>query len=117
LRRGPLLADVATETIRQRLGVMWDESWMAAREDAVAAELDCGRHRDLIAELTEMSAEYPFRERITALLMRALCRSGRAADALVVYVRIERLTLSEFAIAPGAELQELRAGILRAEFV
>jgi DNA-binding SARP family transcriptional activator len=115
LRRGPLLADVATEAIRQRLGTMWDESWMTSREDAVAAELACGMHRELVAELTGLSAEYPFRERITALLMRALYRCGRAADALSAYARVERLMLAEFAITPGVELQDLRTRILRAE--
>jgi hypothetical protein len=48
LRRGPLLDDVATDAIRQRVAAPWDESWLAAREDAIDAEMACGANRELV---------------------------------------------------------------------
>jgi DNA-binding SARP family transcriptional activator len=115
LRRGPLLDDVATDAIRQRLAAPWDESWLAAREDAIDAEMACDLHRELLPELMELSAEHPFRERFTASLMRALYRSGRAADALVAYAEAERTMRRGLAITPSAGLQALHAAILRGE--
>ena len=115
LRRGPLLDDVATDAIRKRLAAPWEESWLAAREDAIDAEMSCGMHRELLPELMELSAEHPFRERFTVALMRALDRSGRAADALATYAEAERSMRRSLAIAPGARLQALQAAILRGD--
>ncbi len=112
LRRGPLLADVATEGVRLRLRAAWDEAWLTAREEAINAELACGRHHELVSELTGLSAEYPFRDRVTGLLMRALYRCGRTADALEAYARTERRMRAELSITPGADLRDLRASIL-----
>ena len=53
----------------------------AAIEDRVAAELDRGRGPELVAELEARTAESPLRERAWVLLMVALYRSGRQADA------------------------------------
>jgi DNA-binding SARP family transcriptional activator len=115
LRRGPLLDDVATDAIRKRLAAPWDESWLAAREDAIDAEMACGLHRELLPELMELCAEYPFRERFTLALMRALDRSGRAAEALATYAETERTIRQGLAIAPGPGLRALQAAILRGE--
>ena len=88
---------------------------MVAVEDAIEAELTCGMHRQLVAELIELSGAHPFRERFTALLMCALHRSGRAAEALSTYAAAERRMRSRLAIGPSADLQSLHARILRAE--
>lgn len=115
LRRGLLLDDVATDAIRKRLAAPWDESWLTAREDAIEAEMACGLHRELLPELMELRAEHPYRERFTLALMRALDRSGRAADALATYAEAERALRNSLAIAPGAGLRALQASILRGE--
>lgn len=115
LRRGPLLADVATEGVRDRLGIVWEEAWLAAREEAIDAELACGAYRELIGELITLAAEYPFRERFTDLLMRALYRSGRTADALAAYARIERRMRTELGIEISASLRQLHAQILHSD--
>lgn len=115
LRRGPLLADVATAGVRRGLAAAWEEAWLTVREDAIEAELACGRHRELVVELTGLSAEYPFRERFTGLLMHALYRCGRAVDALAIYAQADRRMRAELAINPGADLRELHGRILRAD--
>lgn len=112
LRRGPLLDDVATAPVRCRLTAFWDEAWLAAYEDAIDADLAAGRHRELVPELTELAAEYPFREELTAQLMRALHRSGRTVEALSVYAAAERRTRALLGTRPGRQLRQLRAAIL-----
>jgi DNA-binding SARP family transcriptional activator len=115
LRRGPLLDDVGTDAIRKRLAAPWDESWLAAREDAIDAEMACGLHRELLPELMELCAEHPFREGFTIALMRALDRSGRAADALDTYAEAEWNMRHGLGIAPSAGLRSAQAAILRGE--
>jgi DNA-binding SARP family transcriptional activator/tetratricopeptide (TPR) repeat protein len=113
LRRGPLLEDLASDRLRARLGSPWDELWLLARETAIDAELACGRHREVIGELTALCTEFPFREKFAGLLMLALYRSGRRADALDVYVQLDRRLRGEIGIEPGAELAGLQQRILR----
>ena len=59
-----------------------DEMRISLMEDRLAARLDMGMHDAVIGELEALAAEHPFRERITCLLMTALFRVGRQADAL-----------------------------------
>lgn len=117
LRRGPVLDADATNAVRQQITAAWDESWLAAVEDAIDAELACGMHRELVAELTRLSGEHPYRERFTALLMRALHRSGRTADALAAYSGAAARLGSRLGIGPGAELRGLRASLACGERV
>jgi tetratricopeptide (TPR) repeat protein len=84
-----------------------------AREAAIDAELACGLHRELIGELTALCTEYPFREKFAGLLMLALYRSGRRADALEVYAQLDRRLRGEIGIQPGAGLAGLQRRILR----
>lgn len=112
LRRGPLLDDVATAPVRSRLAASLDEAWLAAYEDAIDADLAAGQHRNLVPELTELAAEYPFREEFTAQLMRALHRSGRTVDALGVYAVAESRTRALLGTTPGQQLRHLRGAIL-----
>jgi len=81
LWRGPLLAGAASDRLRDRLGPWWAEARLAALEDAIEAELACGRHRELAGELSMLCREHPYRERFACLLMLALYRAGRQADA------------------------------------
>ncbi|WP_214321425.1 AfsR/SARP family transcriptional regulator [Nonomuraea sediminis] len=86
----------------------------AALERRIGIDLDRGRHRETVAELTELCAEHPLRERPRALLMRALSLCGRQSEALAVYGEARRLLADELGIDPGRELAEAYSGILRA---
>nr|WP_255481883.1 BTAD domain-containing putative transcriptional regulator [Amycolatopsis sp. SID8362] len=79
------------------------------------ADLALGRHDDVVAELTELVAEHPLRERFQAQLMLALYRSRRQAEALEVYGRARNLLTGELGLEPGAELTELAQAILRSD--
>ncbi|GAA3753091.1 BTAD domain-containing putative transcriptional regulator [Plantactinospora mayteni] len=113
LWRGPFLADVATPRLRERIGGELDELRMTAVEDLIAAELAGSRHREIIGELTRVTAEYPRNERLVGQLMLALYRSGRQFEALATYQRLRTLLADEIGLDPGPELRRLHTAILR----
>ncbi|HLJ99988.1 MAG TPA: BTAD domain-containing putative transcriptional regulator, partial [Streptosporangiaceae bacterium] len=71
-----------------------------------------GRHEDVVADLTAMVAENPLRERRRALLMLALYRSGRQAEALRTFNEGRKVLAEELGIDPGAELTRLHQRVL-----
>ena len=79
----------------------------AALEDRIEADLERGRHAEVIGELERLVAEEP-RERPRAQLMLALYRSGRQAEALDAYGTARRALVEELGIEPGRELKEPR---------
>lgn len=81
-------------------------------EDYVENELALGRHRDHLAALEQLVADDPKRERAARLLMLALYRCGRQADALEVYHRTKTVLMDTIGLEPTRELRELERAIL-----
>ncbi|GGP04435.1 tetratricopeptide repeat protein [Nonomuraea glycinis] len=112
LWRGAPLADAPhAEAAAARLA----ELRLAAIEDRVQAELELGRHRELVAELTQLTAAHPLRERPRAQLMRALYGSGRQAEALAAFDEGRRILDEELGVEPGTELTAVHLAVLRAD--
>ena len=112
LWRGAPLADAPhAEAAAARLA----ELRLAAIEDRVQAELELGRHRELVAELTQLTAAHPLRERPRAQLMRALYGSGRQAEALAAFDEGRRILDEELGVEPGTELAAVHLAVLRAD--
>ncbi|WP_051793210.1 BTAD domain-containing putative transcriptional regulator [Kibdelosporangium aridum] len=114
LWRGPAFSGIdtpAADTERARL----DEYRIGALEDIAELDLVQGDHALAVAELSRLATEHPYRERVRELLMIALYRSGRQADALAVYQDIQRLLVEELGANPGHGLQRVHAQILRAD--
>lgn len=99
------------EAERARLG----EQRLVALESRIEADLELGRHRDVTAELLSLIHAHPLREQLCRMLMLALYRSGRPAEALDAYRRTRRVLVDQLGIEPGARLQELHARILAAD--
>ena len=112
LWRGPALADVATEAFAQAEISRLHELRSVAIELLLEAEIARGRHREAVAAVEAAVAEHPFRERLWWLLMLALYRSGRQADALRAYQRARTALAEELGLEPGSELRDLEAAIL-----
>ncbi|MBF6133938.1 winged helix-turn-helix domain-containing protein [Nocardia otitidiscaviarum] len=88
---------------------------LAALEDRYEAEIRLGAGADLVAELTEVVARHPLRERLAAALMRALAAAGRGAEALTVYQRTREALADELGADPSPELSALHVALLRGE--
>jgi DNA-binding SARP family transcriptional activator len=113
LWRGPALADVEFESFAQSEIGRLEEERLAALEERIDADLEAGRHSELVGELELLVERHPVRERLRAHLMLALYRSGRQAEALNVYQDARRTLVDQLGIEPGRDLQELHRAILR----
>ena len=113
LWRGGALGDIAVGDVLRPAAARLDELRLVALERLLEADLAGGREREVVAELEALVAEHPLRERPPALLMLALYRCGRQADALAVYRATRTRLVTELGLEPGAALQELEGAILR----
>ena len=111
LWRGPPLADVDDSVARPERAQL-EEQRASAVEQRIDADLELGRHAELLPELEALVREEPLRERRRAQLMLALYQSGRQAEALEVYRRGRTLLAGELGLEPGEELRRLEKGIL-----
>ncbi|TMR00624.1 tetratricopeptide repeat protein [Actinomadura soli] len=89
------------------------EELHAVRLERIEAELRLGLHDVVVGDLSRLTAANPFDERAAALLMTALYRCDRHADALAVYRRVHRLLADETGTEPGERLSDLHERILR----
>ena len=96
------------ETERVRLG----ELRSAAAEERADVLLAVGRHEEVVPDLTAMVADHPLRERMRGLLMVALYRCGRQAEALRVYAEGRRVLAEELGIDPGSDLSRIHQQVL-----
>ncbi|MEV5239695.1 BTAD domain-containing putative transcriptional regulator [Streptomyces cinnamoneus] len=111
LFRGELLAGLPgpfAELERLRL----TERRIAVVQRKLQWQLRLGRHAEAIAELFALAAEHPLNEPVAAMLMRALHRSGRPADALVVFERTRRRLAEELGVPPSRMLRQTHHMIL-----
>ncbi|MFB8238337.1 BTAD domain-containing putative transcriptional regulator [Kitasatospora purpeofusca] len=107
----------------QRRRREWEERRLAVLEARLEAEAEAGAARGTVggrwtgsvAELTALVEEHPLRERLSELLMLALYRSGRQADALEAYRAADRRLRTELGVEPGPGLRELHGRILAAD--
>ncbi|MET1074463.1 MAG: BTAD domain-containing putative transcriptional regulator, partial [Umezawaea sp.] len=112
LWHGCALADLA-ET-----GVAWPELVelkglrSAVVEDRFEADLACGRHHEIAAELESAVDLWPDRERLSGQLMLALYRCGRQVEALAVYRRLRSRLGEGLGLEPGRDLRLLERAIL-----
>ena len=113
LWRGPALADLGDAGFMATERARLQDARLDAVESRVDALLACGRHRETVAELEELTAEHPLRERFWAQRLLALYRSGRQADALRAYRELRAVLTEQLGIEPGPELRQLEGRILR----
>ena len=111
--RGDPLSDLGPPDFAISAVSRLEELHVVATESAVAAELELGRHREVVGRLQELVAAHPFRERLSAQLVLALYRSGRQADALAAYTATRDRLAEELGLDVGPELRDLETAILR----
>jgi predicted ATPase/DNA-binding SARP family transcriptional activator len=96
------------ELERRRLAELRED----ALERCLGLEIEVGPVSGCVAELEVMVADKPLRERRWFLLMTALQREGRVADALRAYQRARNVFAEQLGIDPGPGLRALEAEIL-----
>ncbi|MFF2040659.1 BTAD domain-containing putative transcriptional regulator [Kitasatospora sp. NPDC058170] len=114
LFRGELLAGLPgplAELERLRLA----ERRIAVAQRKVEWQLRLGQYSEAVAELFALSAEHPLNELLAAMLMRALYRSGRQADALAVFARARRRLADDLGVPPSRMLRQTCQMILRGD--
>ena len=111
--RGPAFEGLADEPWLVPEVHRLNELRLTAIEDRIEADLALGRGSELVAELTELTATHPLRERLAAQLMRAQYRAGRQADALATYERIRTQLADELGVDPGPALARVHLQVLR----
>ena len=112
LWRGEPLSDFAYEPFAQREIARLVELRLVAHECRIDADLELGRHGDVVGELEVLVDEHPLRERLRGQLMLALYRCGRQAEALDTYRDGRTRLVTDLGLEPGPALRELEARIL-----
>ncbi|GAB3426510.1 BTAD domain-containing putative transcriptional regulator [Flindersiella endophytica] len=115
LWRGPALSDVLEAPFATAPAARLEELRLAATEDWISAELELGRHAEVVADLEPLAAAHPLRERLQGLLMRALYAVGRQSEALAVYERVRAALADELGTDPGEVLAAIHLAVLRQE--
>lgn len=115
LWRGEPFGDLADVALLHAEADRLTELRLAGLEELHAAELAAGHAAAIVPELAELAARHPLRERLQGLLMTALYRAGRQAEALEVYRRTRLALVDELGLEPGPELQRLQRAILTGE--
>jgi DNA-binding SARP family transcriptional activator len=112
LWRGPPLLDIQDAPFVLAEQGRLNELRLVALERSLEAKVEDGRAGEAVIELEALVREQPFRERLRALLMLALYRAGRQADALAAYRDLRRLFDDELGIEPSQEVRQLEQRIL-----
>jgi DNA-binding GntR family transcriptional regulator len=111
LWRGPALAEFAEPFARVE-GAHLEELRLGCLEDRIDADLEIGRHGDVVAELESLAARHPLRERLHRQLILALYRAERQAEALDAYERFRHALDDQLGIEPSPALKRLQRQIL-----
>jgi DNA-binding SARP family transcriptional activator len=115
LWRGEPLADVESEVLGTREVPRLAELRLQALEARLDAQLHLGWHAKAVPALQRLVREHPLREHPHAMLMLALYRCERQAEALAAYQAARRVLVRELGVEPGAELRGLHQRILAAD--
>ncbi|KAF5991055.1 BTAD domain-containing putative transcriptional regulator [Streptomyces sp. WAC00263] len=112
--RGNALVDTPSQALEIDAARL-NEKRADTHKQCLAIELDLGRHREVIDELTALLHEHPYDEQVAEHLMVALYRCRRQGEALQVYERLRRTLADELGVDPTPPLQALHQRILTAD--
>jgi len=109
---GSPLEDFTYDEFAQSEIARLEELRLTAVEDRIDADMRMSRHRDVIGETERLVRDHPLRERPVGLVMTALYRSGRQADALRAFQTYRRTIGEELGIEPSPELCRVEEQVL-----
>jgi basic membrane lipoprotein Med (substrate-binding protein (PBP1-ABC) superfamily)/DNA-binding SARP family transcriptional activator len=112
LWRGPALSDFAYDEFAQSYIRRFHDIHLDAIEALAGAELDAHRPAEALSLLEAAIREDPLRERSRELLMLALYRTGRHAEALRTFEKLREVLAEELGLDPSPAIRRLRDRIL-----
>ncbi|MFI6317034.1 BTAD domain-containing putative transcriptional regulator [Nonomuraea sp. NPDC050556] len=113
--RGPALGNVPLGQTLGAYATFLEEERRRAQELRIMADMQLGRHRELISEIRSLVVEDPVNEWLSAQLMIALSRCGRRGEALGVYADLRRQLATQLGLDPTRDLQQLHHQLLVAD--
>lgn len=113
--RGAALEDIPSSSLHQDECQPLEDERLAVLEAYFETDLQLGRHAQLVREVRAAAMDNPLRENFWSMLMLALYRSGRQAEALDVYQQARRQLVEQLGIEPGERLRALHTGILESD--
>lgn len=112
LWRGSALEDLGTGAFAQNARTFLEERRLAATDDLLQLQMRLRNYGEVAQLCSELLKEHPLREAWWEVLMVALYRSGRPAEALDRYRQCREMLLDELGVEPMPRLQELQQQIL-----
>jgi len=112
LWRGAALVDVRKGRILELEAAAMEETRLAVLGRRIESDLALGRHADILGELTVLAAMHPLNEKLSALLITALYRTGHTGRALQAFHQLRATLVTELGIEPSAHLQRLQYAVL-----
>ena len=114
LWRGAALHDVPAGLLLHAHVTRLEADRLLTLELRVEADLQLGRHRQLISELKGYTELHPLHEGFHGKLMAALHRSGRRIEAVGLYPRLRAAIMVELGTEPSSELRRQHQSLLAA---
>ncbi|MPZ81265.1 MAG: hypothetical protein GEV28_13040 [Actinophytocola sp.] len=112
LWQGAALADVPTGPVLAVEALRLEENRLGDTHLRIEADLNLGRHHQLLGELGALCVRYPLLENFSIQHMVALYRSGRQSQALGVYRRLHTDMREQLGVAPSPQARRLHQAIL-----
>ena len=109
---GPALVDVPVGPHLAIEAMRLDENRLGDQHLRVQADLNLGRHHQLLGELATLCARHPTLENFCMQHMIALFRSGRQGQALAAYRRLRAEMIQRLGVEPSAQVRQVHHAIL-----
>ena len=113
LWRGEPLSDFTTEQWASTEAARLNELRITALTERAQTALALGRHHEVVLDLEPIVSDDPTLENLAGLLMVALYRGGRQADALDVYARTRDTLDDKLGLEPSVTLRSIQQRVLR----
>ena len=114
LWRGPVLGDLGDGELIERVARPLTEARLAGAETVAQLRLEMGEAEPVAGDLLALAEAHPTRERLVALVMTALYRCGRRAEAVALFRRAAA-ALRDLGVEPSEPLLTLSEQIGRAD--
>lgn len=109
---GPTLSNVLPGTALEAHAVRLEERRIHTLQLRIQADLEMGRHREIIGELRSLTAAYPLDEWFSSRLMTTLLHAGRRSEALSTYQKVRAQLRDELGLDPSPDMQQVLQAVL-----